>query len=144
MPANYYEEEEFASKFDGKIFMRILGLVKPHWKWVAGFLTLILFVSSIDAYFTYLSKRIVDEGIVPGNVKALVSILGQYGALIVIQAAWCLVSSTWSASWANACATTCARPCSTTCSSCRCPTTAARRWAGSCRASPPIPNGSPT
>jgi ATP-binding cassette, subfamily B, bacterial len=86
MPANYYDEEEFASKFDGKIFLRILGLAKPHWKWVAGFLTLILFVSSIDAYFTYLTKRILDEGIVPGNVKALVSILGQYGALIVIQA----------------------------------------------------------
>jgi ATP-binding cassette subfamily B protein len=87
VPTNYYDEEEFASKFDGKIFMRILGLAKPHWKWVAGFLILILFVSSIDAYFTYLTKRILDEGIVPGNVKALVSILGQYGALIVIQAA---------------------------------------------------------
>jgi ATP-binding cassette, subfamily B, bacterial len=49
-------------------------------------LTLILFVSSIDAYFTYLTKRLLDEGIVPGNAKALVSILGQYGALIVIQA----------------------------------------------------------
>jgi ATP-binding cassette, subfamily B, bacterial len=83
---NYYDEEEFASKFDGKIFLRILGLARPHWKWVAGFLTLILFVSSIDAYFTYLTKRILDEGIVPGNAKALVSILSQYGALIVIQA----------------------------------------------------------
>ena len=86
MAVNYYDEEEFASKFDGKIFLRILGLAKPHWKWVAGFLTLILFVSSIDAYFTYLTKRILDEGIVPGNAKALVSILGQYGALIVVQA----------------------------------------------------------
>ena len=86
MPANYYDEEEFASKFDGKIFLRILGLARPHWRWVAAFLTLIMFVSMIDAYFTYLTKRILDEGIVPGNVKVLVSILGQYGALIVIQA----------------------------------------------------------
>lgn len=86
MPANYYDEEEFASKFDGQIFLRILGLARPHWKWVAGFLTLVLLVSSIDAYFTYLTKRILDEGITPRNVHVLVSILGQYGALIVIQA----------------------------------------------------------
>ena len=86
MPVNYYDEEEFASKFDGKIFLRILKLARPHWKWVIGFLTLIMLVSMVDAYFTYLTKRILDEGIIPGNVKVLVSILSQYGVLIVIQA----------------------------------------------------------
>ena len=38
MPDNYFEEEEFQSKFDGKTLKRILGLTKPHLKAVIGFL----------------------------------------------------------------------------------------------------------
>lgn len=37
MPDNYFEEEEFQTKFSGKTFRRILGLTRPHWKWVLGF-----------------------------------------------------------------------------------------------------------
>ena len=48
MSGDYFEEEEFASKFSGKTFLRILGLIKPHWKILAGFLTTILFVSGLD------------------------------------------------------------------------------------------------
>jgi hypothetical protein len=35
---DYFEEEEFESQFNGKTFLRILGLTKPHWKILAGFL----------------------------------------------------------------------------------------------------------
>jgi ATP-binding cassette, subfamily B, bacterial len=81
-----FEEEEFTSKFNGGTLLRILAQVKPHWKWVAGFLGSVLVVSIIDSYFTYLGMRIIDEGIVPGNRDALVNIGLVYGAMVVIQA----------------------------------------------------------
>ena len=86
MPADYYEEEEFGTEFKGQTFKRILSLTKPHMRWVIGFLSMVVVVSILDAYFTYLSKRIVDEGIVAGNPAALTSILLQYGGLILVQA----------------------------------------------------------
>ncbi len=86
MSANYIEEEEFQTRFSGKIFVRILGLIKPHWPQVVGFLLAILVVSGLDAWFTYLSKQIVDNGIVPRNVDSLLKTLELYGSLIVIQA----------------------------------------------------------
>lgn len=85
MSEEYLEEEDFQTKFTGKTFRRILGLTKPHWKWVVGFLIAIASVSSLDSFFTFLSKRIIDEGIVPGNKDALVGILTIYGALLVVQ-----------------------------------------------------------
>ncbi|MBE3144058.1 MAG: ABC transporter ATP-binding protein [Planctomycetes bacterium] len=86
MSVNTYDEEDYESKFDSKIFLRILSLTKPHWKMLAGFLVTILFVSALDAYFTFLTKRILDEGILANNRNVLVSILVQYGLLMIIQA----------------------------------------------------------
>ena len=67
------------AEFKGQTFKRILALAKPHLKWVIGFLTTVVLVSILDAYFTFLSKRIVDEGIVARNPSALTGILIQYG-----------------------------------------------------------------
>ena len=86
MSEEYLEEEDFQTKFTGKTFRRIIGLTKPHWKWVVGFLLAIAAVSGLDSFFTFLSKRLIDEGIVPGNKEALVSILAIYGSLLVVQA----------------------------------------------------------
>ncbi|HEY9076987.1 MAG TPA: ABC transporter ATP-binding protein [Anaerolineaceae bacterium] len=90
MPDHYVEEEEFQSKFNGKTFRRILGLVKPHWKMLLGFISLIIMVSFLDSIFTFLSKQMVDNGILPKNTNAIYSILGLYGTLIVIQALFVL------------------------------------------------------
>ncbi len=81
-----FEEEEFSSQFNGQTFWRTLAQTKPHWPMVAGFLFAIALVSVTDSYFTYLGKRMVDEGIVPGNSEALVGIVTQYGVLILVQA----------------------------------------------------------
>lgn len=82
-----FEEEEFSTQFNGQTMLRILGLTKPYWVWVVGFLVAITFVSGLDSYFTFLSKRIIDDGIVAGDSTALTQIVVQYGALIVVQAA---------------------------------------------------------
>ncbi len=85
MSADFFEEEEFESKFDGKVFRRILSLTRPHLRWVIGFLICILIVSGLDSVFTYLGKSILDDGIIPGNRAALVNILILYLALSVVQ-----------------------------------------------------------
>ncbi len=87
MTTPYIEEEEFSTQFTGHTILRILGQVKTHWQWIIGFVLMIATVSVLDSYFTFLSKRIIDEGIVAGNQAALKSIVTQYGSLILVQAA---------------------------------------------------------
>lgn len=86
MSDEYFEEEEFQSKFDGKTLKRILSLTIPHMKWVIGFLLTIALVSSIDSITTYLSKQIIDQGITQRNPQMLIVILGIYASVLVSQA----------------------------------------------------------
>jgi ATP-binding cassette subfamily B protein len=81
-----FEEEEFTTEFNGQTVLRILAQAKPHWPWVLGFLISIAAVSALDSYFTFLSKQIVDDGIVAGDKAALTSIVTQYAGLIIVQA----------------------------------------------------------
>ncbi len=80
MPDSYYEEEEFETRFNGKIFSRILQLTAPHKKWVIGFMITIGIVAGLSAVSTYLSKMIIDNGILAGNKQVLVNILIMYSA----------------------------------------------------------------
>ena len=82
-----FEEEEFTTQFNGRTIWRILKQTAPHWPWLVGFLLAIAGVSVLDSYFTYLGKRIVDEGIVARDVNALTRIAVLYAGLIVAQAA---------------------------------------------------------
>ena len=86
MSDQYFEEEEFSSQFNGNTVLRILAQTLPHWKWVAGFLLAILITSMLDGYFTFLSKRIIDEGITAADKITLIKIVTQYGLLILVQA----------------------------------------------------------
>jgi ATP-binding cassette subfamily B protein len=80
------EEEEFTSQLTMPVLKRIGTLLKPHWVWVLGFLLTIALVSGLDAYFTYLSKHFIDEGITLGDKDRLMELAKIYGGLIVIQA----------------------------------------------------------
>ena len=86
MAEHYLDEEEFETQFNGKTLIRILKQARSHWQWVIGFILMIALVSALDSYFTYLSKRIIDEGILAKNPDALKSIMILYGGLILIQA----------------------------------------------------------
>jgi ATP-binding cassette, subfamily B, bacterial len=81
----HFEEEEFTTKVNTRTLLRVLAQLKPHWKWVVGFLISVAAVSTLESYFTYLSKRIIDEGIVAQNRDVLVSLLMQYGGLMLFQ-----------------------------------------------------------
>ncbi len=83
--SEYFEEEEFSTEFNGQTLLRILAQIKPHWKWAAGFMLAIAAMSCVDAYTTFLGKRIIDEGIVAQDKSALTRIVTLYGALIPVQ-----------------------------------------------------------
>ncbi|MFN2112645.1 MAG: ABC transporter ATP-binding protein [Anaerolineales bacterium] len=82
-----FEEEDFSGALTGKVALRIIAQIKPYYLRVIGFMLAIGLVSFLDSYFTFLSKRIIDEGIAAKNMVALRQILIQYGALILVQAA---------------------------------------------------------
>jgi ATP-binding cassette, subfamily B, bacterial len=80
------EEEEHTSQLTAPVLKRIVTLLKPHWKWVAGFMITILLTSVLDAYFTYLNKQIVDTGITLKDRSALTRIAWIYGSFQILQA----------------------------------------------------------
>lgn len=79
------EEEEYTSELTAPVFKRIMGVLKPHWKWVVGFLITIGLTSAFDAYFTYLNKQMVDQGIALGDKDVLIRIAWIYGSFIIMQ-----------------------------------------------------------
>ncbi len=81
-----FEEEEFTTSFNGRVVLRVLKQVQPYWYGVAGFIVLIAITSFTDSYFTYLSKLIVDDGILSGDAERLRQLLTLYGGLAIGQA----------------------------------------------------------
>ena len=86
MAIHEFEEEEFDTQFNGQLFLRIIKLARPHWQWMVLFLLAICSAAILDATFTYLSKRLIDDAIVPQNRQMLVRIVSIYAVLIVVQA----------------------------------------------------------
>jgi len=81
-----FEEEEFTTQFNGKTVKRIARQARPYWGWVGGFLLLIGLVSLQDSIFTYISKLIIDEGIIPGDMQRLRQLFTLYASLVLVQA----------------------------------------------------------
>jgi ATP-binding cassette, subfamily B, bacterial len=82
-----FEEEEFASQFNGRTLMRMLAQARPHLPLVVGFLITITLAALLDSYTTYLDKLIIDEGILADNRERLYQLLVIYGGVYVLQAA---------------------------------------------------------
>jgi hypothetical protein len=61
------EEEEYTGAITAPLLRRIGGLLRPHWLWVVGFFIAIATTSFTDAYFTYINKQFVDQGITLGS-----------------------------------------------------------------------------
>jgi len=81
------EEEEHTSQLTTPTFKRILLLVKPHMRWLIGFLVAIAFTACLDAFFTYINKNMIDQGIAQKSIPVLLRYASYYGCLQLIQAA---------------------------------------------------------
>jgi ATP-binding cassette subfamily B protein len=79
------EEEEYTSQLTTPTFTRILGLVKPHWRWMAGFLAAIILTAGLDALFTYINKLMIDQGIVAGKINVVLKYAAYYGGIQLVQ-----------------------------------------------------------
>lgn len=81
-----FEEEEFTTQFNGETVMRIARQGWVHWPMMVTFLVSIALVALVESYQTFLSKRIIDEGIIAGDMDQLLRLVIEYGVFIVIQA----------------------------------------------------------
>lgn len=79
------EEEEHTSPLTAPIFRRILGLLKPHWPWVLGFILTIGLTSALDSLFTYINKDMIDQGMMRGDTATLYRLATYYGVLQLAQ-----------------------------------------------------------
>ncbi len=81
-----FEEEEFTTSFSGKTLRRIFAQARPHRRWLIGFLIMIAMVALLDSLFTYISKEIIDQGILANDRAELLRWVARYAALIFGQA----------------------------------------------------------
>ncbi len=59
--------------------IRILKLTRPHWKLFAGFTLAIMFTAFLDSLGTYITKLIIDDGILAGNLEKVIYYSKLYG-----------------------------------------------------------------
>ena len=82
----HFEEEEFETEFNGQTVARILRQGLEHWPLMFGYLFSMVLTAFLDGYFTLLSKRIIDDGILAGDIDRVMQLLTQYGLAIVLMA----------------------------------------------------------
>ena len=82
-----FEEEDFTTSFSGQTLKRILAQARPHWRWVLGFLLTIAVVSTVDSIFTFITAKMIDDGILAGDRAALMEWVTLYAGLIFVSAA---------------------------------------------------------
>ena len=84
MSEHYFKEEEFDNEVNGETVRLIVRVGLQHWPFMALFLVCITAVSLIEAYFTYLTKQMIDEGIMARDLDRLYALAMQYGAWFLL------------------------------------------------------------
>ncbi len=86
--STYYDENELDDNvpLNSNVLKRLFSTLRPHWKPLLGGVIAIVVVSLLDAYFTILSNRIIDEGITLQDKSAILHFFTIYGAIVLIQA----------------------------------------------------------
>jgi len=79
-----FEEEEFTTEFNGETIKRIFKLLSPYRLWVVGFVACVALVAVLDSVFTFISKLIIDEGILAGDKARLTELVMLYGGLVLV------------------------------------------------------------
>lgn len=83
MSDNYFEEDEFEGAVDRSTLLRTAKLSLNHWPLLVTFLVSVVIVAVIENYQTFLSKRIIDEGIIAQDTDALWNLALQYFGVTV-------------------------------------------------------------
>lgn len=64
--------------------IKILKLTRPHWKLLAGFTLAIMFTAFLDSLGTYITKLIIDKGILAENLAKVIHYCKLYGFVYLI------------------------------------------------------------
>ena len=85
--STYYDENELDDEvsLNSGVIGRLLKLLKPYWLMLILGLASVALVSWLDAFFTVLNKRIIDEGIISGDVQAMARLFRNYGFIVMAQ-----------------------------------------------------------
>lgn len=86
MSESYFEEDEFTGAVNRSTLLRTAKLTLNHWPFLVLFLSCIIIVGTVENYMTFLTKRIIDEGILAQNVDVLWSLAIQYMGFVVVNA----------------------------------------------------------
>ncbi len=78
-----FDEEEFSQSMNTGTLLRMMGELREHWMYAAGFMVFIGLVAFMEAFMTRLNSLIIDEGIVAGNSDRLLEIVLFYLGLYV-------------------------------------------------------------
>ncbi len=73
-----FEEEEFETKASGKTILRIAKLASKHWVFALGSFLGIFFTSVLEGYITFLTSRIIDEGVIARDYGQFTALLTNY------------------------------------------------------------------
>ncbi|MGB1287575.1 MAG: ABC transporter ATP-binding protein, partial [Aggregatilineales bacterium] len=79
-----FEEEEFTTEFNGGTFLRILSRLRPHWRSTLGFIVAIAIVAVIEAVLTFVTKLMIDEGIIAQDGTRLLELITIYALLTAL------------------------------------------------------------
>ncbi len=82
-----YEEEEFAASVSGPALMRLLKLALNYRKYIVGYVVAVLGLTLMEGTHIYLSKRILDEGVMRQDMSQVQSLLVWWGVVSVVLAA---------------------------------------------------------
>ncbi len=82
----HFEEEEFDTEFNGQTVLRIAKQGLIHWPLMVTYLFSVAMTAVLDGQFTFISKRIIDEGILAADENQLRRLMIQYGLIIVLVA----------------------------------------------------------
>ena len=85
MSHEHFEEEEFATRFNGHLVWRMLRQGLPHWRLTLIFLVCISGMAVVGSYTTYLGKQIVDDAILRADLGLLDRLAREYGLLVLVE-----------------------------------------------------------
>ena len=83
---DHFEEEEFDTQFNGQTVLRLIRQGLAHWPLMFGYLLAMLLTATMDGFLTFVSMRIIDEGILAGNAVLLNQLVIQYGLGLLLVA----------------------------------------------------------
>lgn len=80
-----YKDETFAMQWDLSLWRKVLRFLKPYKGVMVRLILVMLLVAVIDAIFPVMTRKAVDQFIVPGNTKGLAHFFILYGAIALVQ-----------------------------------------------------------